>query len=153
MLTFEYINLICPSSAFTVWAASCRLSILVKGLWCCSTGRTPSTSLNCKHAVTCSHCSHGTLCNGVLPRAIWSIQNRILSFQWLDCSVWGVFVASYSFVRWKLRQTYIIKTVLKRNYLINFFPSPGTGLQKGGLKGWRHDLRLAWCLTKTSLKF
>ena len=88
------INLIRPRSTFAIRTASFRLSILVKGLWCCSTGCTPATMLNCKHAVTSSRCSHGALFNGVLPTQIWSIQNRILSFQRPDCSVWGVLVTS-----------------------------------------------------------
>ena len=93
-LTVDDINLISPWSALTIWFTSCRLSIFVKRLRCCSTGRTPAAILNCKHAVTRSHCSHGTLCNGVLSRAVWSIQNRILSFQGLNCSTWFVQVAS-----------------------------------------------------------
>ena len=80
-LTSDYINVISPWSTLAIGTTSYRFSILVKGLWCCSTGRTPATILNCKHAVTCSDCSHCTLLNRVFSSPICPIQNRILSFQ------------------------------------------------------------------------
>ena len=80
-LTSDYINVIGPWSTLAIRSTSCRFSILVKGLWCCSTGRTPATMLNCEHAVTCSYCSHCALLNGVFSSPICPIQNRILSFQ------------------------------------------------------------------------
>ena len=79
--TSDYINVIGPWSTLAIRSTSCRFSILVKGLWCCSTGRTPATMLNCEHAVTCSYCSHCALLNGVFSSPICPIQNRILSFQ------------------------------------------------------------------------
>ena len=105
-LTFDDINLISPSSTFTVWPAGWRFSILVKGLRCCSTGCTPAPILNCKHAVTLSHCSHGALCNGVLSSGIRSIQSRVRAFQGWDYSIGCVLIAANSFVIWKERAIY-----------------------------------------------
>ena len=98
VITFDHINLIGPRSTLTVSLTSCRFSIFVKGLWCCSTGCTPTTILHCKKDVPLSHCCQSALCNGVISRAIGSIQNSICSFQGLNCSLGRVFVAANSFV-------------------------------------------------------
>ena len=101
LFTFDDINLVGPSATFSIKGASCRFSILVKSLCCCSAGCTPPTSLNCKHVVAFPHCSHGALGDGILSRAIRSIQNRIRSFQALDCPLGRVFIAANSFKAWK----------------------------------------------------
>ena len=97
-LTFDHINLIAPWPTFTVILTSCRLSILVKRLRRCSTGRTPATILNSKHAVTYSYSRCGTLCNGIRSSPICSIQKGTLSFQGLNCSTWSVPEASNGFI-------------------------------------------------------
>ena len=97
-LTIDHIDLITPWSTFAVILTSCRLSIRVKRLWRYCTGRTPAAMLNCKHAVTRSHCSCGTLFHRVFSTQIRSIQNRVLSFQGVDCTMCGVLVASNGFV-------------------------------------------------------
>ena len=64
--TFDPVDLIGPSSSFSISLTRGRLSIFCKRAMCCSAGCTPSTILNCKHIVTGPCCSHGTLGNGVL---------------------------------------------------------------------------------------
>ena len=93
-ITFEDIHLIRPRSTFTISLTRRRLSIFVKGLWCCRTRSAPTTILNCKHAVALPHCSHSALCNGVLSRGIRSIQDSVCTFQGWDCSIGGVLIAA-----------------------------------------------------------
>ena len=93
---FYKINLIGPRSTFAISLTSCRISILVKGLCCCSTGCTLATILNCKHVIALSQCSHGTLCNGILARSIRSIQNRSSFSHDGDCSIPGVLMLTIS---------------------------------------------------------
>ena len=97
-LTIDHIDLITPWFTFAVILTSCRLSILVKGLWRYCTGRTPAAILNCKHAVTSFHCSCGTLFHRVFSNPIRSIQNRVLSFQGVNCTMCDTLVASNGFI-------------------------------------------------------
>ena len=117
-LTIDHIDLITPWSTFAVILTSCWLSIRVKRLWRYCTGRTPAAMLNCKHAVTRSHCSCGTLFNRVFSTPIRSIQNRVLSFQGVDCTMCGVLVASNGFIslisKDRLKASWAMKT---KNFL------------------------------------
>ena len=124
-LTIDHIDLITPWSTFAVILTSCRLSIRVKRLWRYCTGRTPAAMLNCKHAVTRSHCSCGTLFHRVFSTQIRSIQNRVLSFQGVDCTMCGVLVASNGFIslisKDRLKASWAMKTNdFSKNYLGTF---------------------------------
>ena len=66
--------------------AFCSLRSLASG--------TPATILNCEHLVSPFHCSHSALGNGVLSVKVMFVQDQILYFQWWNCTISSILIAS-----------------------------------------------------------